>query len=227
MPPSKPTLYAKLAEVVLEVNNVEKDGHNDFQNYDYTSAEELLRAVRGPLASRNVVLVPSVQMVDERAIVTPKGKASTVTTVTVSFTFVDGETGQTHECAWAGTGDDASDKGLYKAYTGAIKTFLRNAFLLPMGDDPEGDVESDKRAAEGTSQPKPTLAHEVAALPGTVELVSAGQLEKLDTARGLLGAKRFDAKLRATGADSPGELTKEQAESVLEWGREQLAKKAA
>lgn len=141
-------LYTKLAEIVTEVAGVEKDGHNDFHKYNYTSAEAMLRALRGPLASRNVVLMPSVVGIDEREIETSKGKASTVTTVRVSFTFVDGDTGHMHKCEWAGQGDDPADKGLSKAYTNAVKTFLREQFLIPQGDDPEADTRTDERASE-------------------------------------------------------------------------------
>jgi hypothetical protein len=154
-------LYAKLAQVAGEVSGVGKDGRNDFHKYDYTTAEAMLRAIRGPLIERGVVLMPSVTAVTEREISTNNGKASTVTTVHVDFTFVDAESGAMHKCSWAGQGDDPADKGLGKAYTNAIKTFLREAFLLPMGDDPEADKSTDERASQrtasnGTSGPRIT-----------------------------------------------------------------------
>jgi hypothetical protein len=141
------SLYTKLADVAAEVTRVDKDGFNDYHKYKYTSAEAMLTAIRGPLTARNVVLMPSLADVTEREITTAKGGASTITTVHVDFTFVDGDSGETHKCSWAGQGDDPADKGLGKAYTNAIKTFLREAFLLPMGDDPEADVATDRRAA--------------------------------------------------------------------------------
>src|SRR4051812_47265502 len=131
MTDAKSSLYTKLAEVMGEVVSVDKDGRNDFHRYDYASAEQVMRSLRGPLLRRNVVLIPSVVDITEREFLTPKGKTSTLTTVRVKFTFVDGDSGESHECEWAGAGDDPADKGLYKAYTGAIKTFLRETFLLP------------------------------------------------------------------------------------------------
>lgn len=145
---TKNSLYSKLAEVVAEVGYVAKDGKNDFQNYRYTSAEALLAAVRGPLSQRGVVLMPSLVDIGEREYTTSKGKASIITTARVRFTLVDGETGEKHECEWAGQGDDPADKGLGKAYTNAIKTFLREQFLIPTGDDPEADSSTDSRAAD-------------------------------------------------------------------------------
>lgn len=162
-------LHAKLAEIVAEVSGVEKDGTNTFHKYSYTSAEAMLRALRGPLAARQIALLPSVTDLAERDITTAGGKTSTITTVRVSFTFVDGETGETHVCEWAGQGDDPADKGLGKAYTNAIKTFLREVFLIPQGDDPEADTRTDERASErvhanGNGSPKKMSAGAKAAL---------------------------------------------------------------
>lgn len=145
---SESKLYRKLAEVVAEVGYVAKDGKNEFQNYKYTSAEALLAAIRGPLSARQVVVMPSLSALSEREYQTSKGKASVITTAHVRFTLVDGETGEKHECEWAGQGDDPADKGLGKAYTNAIKTFLREQFLIPQGDDPEADSTTDKRAVD-------------------------------------------------------------------------------
>lgn len=222
-------LAGKIAEVILEVSNVEKDGHNDFQNYDYTSAEALLAAIRKPLASRGVVVFPKLGEVVERGAVTPKGKQTTITTAHVTYVFVDTTTGEREECPWAGTGDDPSDKGLYKAYTGAIKTFLRQQFLLPMGDDPEGDTEADKRTADGaTSNGRAAgdiLADALLETSGTIELATKTQLTKLGKAKELLGVTRFDAYLAAQGVDKPEDLTKDAAESVLTWARGQAKQK--
>lgn len=141
-------LFHKIAAVVKQVEGVEKKGHNDHFHYDYATAEDVLRAIRGPLADKHVALFCSVQAIDERAYKTSGGKESVITTVHVDFTFADGDTGEMFKCSWAGQGDDPADKGLGKAYTNAVKTFLRQTFLLPQGDDPEADTSTDKRAAE-------------------------------------------------------------------------------
>lgn len=149
------SLHAKLAEVGQAVTHVEKDGKNSFHKYDYASATAVLAAIRKPLFERGVTVTPSVERVDDREYTTAGGKASVVTTVTVKFTFVDSETGEREEHVWAGRGDDNADKGLSKAYTSAVKTFILEAFLLPTGDDPEADAETDKRAAQRQPSPPP------------------------------------------------------------------------
>ena len=172
-------LYLKIAEIVAEVMGVEKDGTNDFHKYKYTSAEAMLRAIRGPLAARKIALLPSVTDVREREVTTAKGNVSTITTVHLSFTFVDGESGETFKCDWAGQGDDPGDKGLGKAYTNAVKTFLREAFLIPQGDDPEADAKADERASQRVRATPNGNGHSP---------LTADQLADLQTAaRGLSG----------------------------------------
>src|SRR5699024_6730814 len=42
-------------------------------------------------------------------------------------------------------GQDAGDKAVYKAITGATKYALMKVFMIPTGDDPEQDYEADER----------------------------------------------------------------------------------
>lgn len=144
-PDAPKSLYRKLAEVMGEIGHVPKRGKNAFHKYDYVMEADLVDAVREKLASRNVLLIPSVTAIEERQ--TQGGKPSTITTVRVAFTFCDGDSGETHTADWAGSGDDPADKGLYKAYTGAVKYFLMKAFLIPTGDDPEADSGTDERSS--------------------------------------------------------------------------------
>jgi len=80
------------------------------------------------------------------------GEAETLTVITLQTSFVwwnpdSGEIERTEPKLWRGYGDDAGDKGIYKAYTGAEKYALMKQFLVATGDDPEGDTGTDKRAA--------------------------------------------------------------------------------
>lgn len=145
----KPSLYAKLAQVTAEVGYVQKRGWNAHHKYHYVTEADLVDAVREKLTSRNVLLLPSVTSVER------DGK---LTTVHMSFTFCDGDTDRTHTLHWSGTGDDPGDKGLYKAYTGAVKYFLMKTFLIPTGDDPEADTKTDERAATPTPVDEPKIS---------------------------------------------------------------------
>ncbi len=212
-------LYRKLAEVMGECGYVKKNGYNSFHKYNYVTEADLVDAVREKLAVRNVALIPSVTAVDSREYTTDKGKGSVVTTVRVAFTFCDGDTGETHTAEWAGAGDDSADKGIYKAYTGAVKYFLMKAFLIPTGDDPEGDTRTDERGAARApaappAAPLPAIpADRVASIMALAD--EAAVVDKLDLA------------LAHQGASSVDTLTAPQADKVEDWLSKKLDAKTA
>lgn len=55
------------------------------------------------------------------------------------FILTDIETGYYEETIITGEGIDKGDKAGYKAYTGALKYYLANTFMVATGDDPEVD----------------------------------------------------------------------------------------
>lgn len=205
-------LFRKLAEVMGEIGYVEKRGRNDFHKYDYVTEADLVEAVRAKLAERHVALIPSVQAISERPYKTDRGKESVVTTVTIAFAFVDGETGAMYRTEWAGQGDDPADKGLYKAYTGAVKYFLMKTFLIPTGDDPEGDRRTDERS-QGRTAAKPQLDHALAApiLKTAKEMIdrkvwTPAQLKQQLTDAGASNAKSVGAALQTLTATEAEEF---------------------
>jgi hypothetical protein len=140
-PAAKPkSLVHKLSEVMAGVVRVPKRGHNAFHNYDYVMEADLCDAVRGELASRKVMIVPSV-VSEERISLTEK---QFLTKVKMRYLIVDGESQDKLEMDVIGYGSDAGDKGIYKAITGATKYMLMKLFLIATGDDPEGDEKVDK-----------------------------------------------------------------------------------
>jgi hypothetical protein len=145
------SLASKLAEIMAEVENVPKRGHNDHFHYDFATEADVAAAIRSGLAKRHIALLPSLlDWKDETTIL--KGergeKSKTITTVKLSYAFVDGETGERFECPWAGRGEDSSDKGLFKAITGGNKYFLLKCFQIPTGDDPENDKQDKQDRSE-------------------------------------------------------------------------------
>jgi hypothetical protein len=177
-------LVIKLAAIMSEVGRIEKRGRNEFHKYDYAMEADIVEALRAKLAERNVMILPE-------CIATQRNE--NLTTAAMRFTVIDGDSGSEVTLNWTGTGEDKGDKGLYKAFTGALKYFLLKLFLLPTGDDPEADESSDKsRAAKpeikaprkkaadakpqpadapaATKQPEPVA---VPAAPGELTVTSA------------------------------------------------------
>ena len=61
----------------------------------------------------------------------------------LEFELMDIETGFGETTCITGEGIDKGDKAGYKAYTGALKYFLANTFMVATGDDPEKDSPSE------------------------------------------------------------------------------------
>lgn len=137
------TLILKLARIMGEVTNVEKNGENKFHGYRYAMEQDMLVAVRKKLSDAGIFVTTSVRSVEIRE--TPK--EGFLTTIITDHLFTDGETGEQLTATSAGQGTDKGDKGIYKAITGATKYFISKNFLIPTGDDPESFEE--KREAAG------------------------------------------------------------------------------
>jgi hypothetical protein len=134
----KKTLIKKLAAVMQAVKGVPKNGFNAHFNYAFVQESDVLDVVQSELSSRDVMLIPSIEQSTRETLGTSKsGARKDLTTIDMTFTFVDGDSGEERSHHWVGWGVDGEDKGGYKAITGATKYFLLKTFLLSTGDDPE------------------------------------------------------------------------------------------
>lgn len=68
--------------------------------------------------------------------------------VKLEFMLTDTETGFFETSTVSGEGMDKGDKAGYKAYTGALKYYLANTFMVATGDDPEKDEEKKEEKTE-------------------------------------------------------------------------------
>lgn len=132
-------LFPALAAIRAAITGVGKDKRNEFHKYDYASAEGVARAVKPLLDKHGVLILPSVQSYEQAD--------AGIMVLTMLYRLVHAPSGEQAECTWLGVGQDKGDKAAYKAYTGALKYFLIDLFQIPTSDDPEGDSETDRRAA--------------------------------------------------------------------------------
>lgn len=142
---SEKMLIKKLVKVMQQVKYIEKKGFNKFHQYKYATESDIAEKVREVLAEENVMMIPNMKEHSVRTHITAKEKTEYIATVLIEFTFMDGDTGETLVFCMAGEGQDAGDKAYYKAITGAQKYALMKAFMIPTGDDPEGDTGVDER----------------------------------------------------------------------------------
>ncbi len=151
------SIHKKMSEVLTAVGYIEKAGTNASQGYKYVMAAQVADKVREELSKRGLSIVPSTVDVIESG-QTISGKQSLIT-LKVTWRITDSESGEYVEFQSIGSGSDSTDKGVYKAQTGALKYGLLMGFLIPTGDDPENEgdgrlVEAAKKIFAEDDKPK-------------------------------------------------------------------------
>lgn len=146
----KASLYTKMAAIMLDLQNVSKDGHNKFHKYDYASASGIANAIRPLMGKHNLAFFVDVANIEDC-----DGKYK----IEYIYTFACGDTGETHECRWFGEAQNTNSKGgiddkaLAKAATTAQKYFLMRTFNISTEDDEDVDkTESGRDNSRNQSQ---------------------------------------------------------------------------
>lgn len=122
--------------------SVTKNGYNSFQKYKYSTESDILEVIKDKLVKHNLVITNSVENLQQ---------VGDITNVSMKFTLVDIDSGEYASFTYWGSGQDKGDKGLYKAYTGAMKYFLSKTFLISTDDDPENDSKDVKPPVKTTT----------------------------------------------------------------------------
>ena len=124
----------KLRKLLKEKGVLAKGGTNKYDGYKYfTEAQykelftELLSAVGLELSFTEL----------EYNTFTGSEKQANGRMPRIMFILTDMDTGYYEETVITGEGIDKGDKAGYKAYTGALKYYLANTFMVATGDDPE------------------------------------------------------------------------------------------
>lgn len=144
LPTGISSVYKKIHECMKELSFIEKDKKNTFHNYTYASEEAIKKAVHEQLVKNRLLFSVSMEECNVTETKTKKGDPTRITNVKINYCFIDIETGDKMCGSFYGTGEDALDKGTYKALTGAIKYILTSTFLIPTGDDPENEKNETK-----------------------------------------------------------------------------------
>jgi hypothetical protein len=207
-------LAAKLMVLREKMNSFawEKDGKNRHQSYEYITEKQYKNNFKSALAAAGLDFKSSIleyqfipQISDKMNMVIAK----------FQFEIIDRETDEREVYQAFGSGADTGDKGLYKAYTGAIKYFLANNFLVAEGTDPENDEEMrnikpayvpperrEEIREKITNQDEPATEEQLEAIALGIEALQAAGVDE-ETING------FSAMLET-------ELTKADAEQLLD-----------
>lgn len=123
-----------LRKALFKKGVVARDRTNEFDRYKYFSEAGYKKLFTELFSNAGLELTTTIDEVER---FTVDGKQNNGRQVKVLFTLSDIETGFAETSTFYGEGFDKGDKGLYKAYTGALKYYLANTFMVATGDDPE------------------------------------------------------------------------------------------
>lgn len=171
-PPDDAPLALKLAWIMQDVGDRVPEGSNKHFSYAYFTDKQLSGIFQQRLASFGIIMVPNVLNGEVLQGQTKKGDPTWLTNLHVSYTFIDGHTGQTIVATGYGQGDDPGDKGANKAFTGATKYTLLKMFLIGGESDAEADEATDQR----NTSPNQTTRTEKR--PAKVEGSQTGTVER-------------------------------------------------
>ena len=113
---------------------LKKGGQNDYDHYSYFS-EAQYKELFTELFSKNNLELKFSEL--EYNMFEGSGKNCNGRMTRLEFTLIDVETGFFETTVITGEGMDKGDKAGYKAYTGAVKYYLADTFLVATGDDAE------------------------------------------------------------------------------------------
>ena len=174
---------------LAEKGVLKKDGKNDFDHYTYFS-EAQYKELFTELFSKHGLEMKFTEIAYDTFEGT--GKQSNGRTAKIKFSLFDTETGFYEDTEITGEGMDKGDKAGYKAYTGALKYYLADTFMVATGDDSEKD--SPQESMNTKAQRKVT--------PKQVELV-----KKL--------VNDIPSMLKYYGIEKIENLTIEQASAII------------
>ena len=130
-----------MRNALKEKGILKREGNNAFDKYSYFSEAQYKALFTGLLSEHKLEL-----KFDEVDYETFEGteKQANGRLVNLNFSLFDCETGFFETTTITGEALDKGDKAGYKAYTGALKYYLADTFMVATGDDPETESPEQK-----------------------------------------------------------------------------------
>lgn len=141
-PVPSPELSKRLSQAMGKVKAVALDGNNTFHHYRYPTIAQVRARAGEALAEAGITLIPSVTRIGRTARTTDKGKTTNVTVVELAITISSPD----GSCVvnWVGESEDLTDKSVPKALSAAMKSFLLNLLLIPVGEEENDDDQAQR-----------------------------------------------------------------------------------
>ena len=181
----------ELRKALKEKGILKKGAKNNYDNYTYFS-EAQYKELFTELFSANGLELKFNEL--EYGTFEGSEKQANGRMPKLEFYLYDIETGFYETSIITGEGIDKGDKAGYKAYTGALKYYLANTFMVATGDDPEIDSPDNKmnNKVEKKASPK--------------------QVELLE---GILDDEELEKTIAHYGIKDLSELTMKQASALI------------
>lgn len=138
---------SKLRQELSERGVLKREGNNTFDKYKYFSEAQYKELFTELLPKYGLEL--NFNEV-EYTMFTVEGKQPNGRMPKLEFYLYDIDTGFYEITTITGEGIDKGDKAGYKAYTGALKYFLADKFMVATGDDPERESPEGRSGAPET-----------------------------------------------------------------------------
>lgn len=206
-------IYSKLLEIQKAVRALAKDAASgsSASAYMYVSGSKVLDVVRPKMDELGLLLIPEVESIQTERIdyqVKSGAKSEMFTTVMMTFTWVDCETGEKLPVKFGANGQNGWDKGLGSALTYAERYFLLKFFHIATDED---DV--DRKPNEDAA---PMPNEDAAPVPEKKHIARGSLAWKKAVARAAKGEEGLMEKLRQTYIWDD-EIDSEFAEDVLNY----------
>lgn len=161
----------KLRSLLKEKGILKREGNNTYDKYKYFSEAQYKQLFTELLSVAKLEL-----SFTELEYVTFEGseKQANGRMPKLEFKLTDVDTGFYETTIITGEGIDKGDKAGYKAYTGAIKYYLANTFLVATGDDPETesiDSKMNNKVTKKTSEKQAEKSSEKMATEKQIEMI--------------------------------------------------------
>ena len=162
---------------------LKREGANTFDRYKYFS-EAQYKELFTELLSQHKLELKFTELEYDTFEGTEKQANGRMPKLEISL--IDTDTGFYETTVITGEGIDKGDKAGYKAYTGALKYYLANTFLVATGDDPEKDSPDNrmnKRTQRGGNTSKVNKADLVNRIQELASIKNVSVKELCDQAR--------------------------------------------
>lgn len=185
-------------------------GGSSSAGYLYVKGSKVLDIVRPKMDELGLLLVQQVDDIDNERVdyqVKSGAKSEILTKVTMTFTWIDTESGETLPVRFGANGCNGWDKGLGSALTYAERYFLLKFFHIATDED---DVDARPTPETQPVPAKKTLVRGGKAWKKAIERLAAGEPGFMDRLRMTYDltdgdeADLFDAAMDYNGGNAPG-----------------------